>query len=106
MAAPGWDNVNYGWQRWVLGYQSQQQLEFLQRWLGRGSMPSHRSSVWSAAVACCLVCSRSGCSNLGRRERDVQRLFRRSRRCWRAMVFRGIPAKARDYAAKGRPAVT
>lgn len=30
-----WDNINYGWQRWVLGYQSQQQLEFLQRWLGR-----------------------------------------------------------------------
>lgn len=30
-----WDNLNYGWQRWVLGYQSAQQLEFLQRWLGR-----------------------------------------------------------------------
>ncbi|MDH1262841.1 DUF3488 and DUF4129 domain-containing transglutaminase family protein [Pseudomonas sp. GD03944] len=30
-----WDTLNYGWQRWVLGYQSAQQLEFLQRWLGR-----------------------------------------------------------------------
>ncbi|MDP3847901.1 MAG: DUF3488 and transglutaminase-like domain-containing protein [Pseudomonas sp.] len=31
----GWDNLNYGWQRWVLGYQTEQQLRFLQRWFGR-----------------------------------------------------------------------
>lgn len=31
----GWDNLNYGWQRWVLGYQSAQQLQVLQRWFGR-----------------------------------------------------------------------
>ena len=30
-----WDNLNYGWQRWVLGYQSAQQLKVLQRLLGR-----------------------------------------------------------------------
>lgn len=30
-----WDRVNYGWQRWVLGYQGDQQLEVLQRWFGR-----------------------------------------------------------------------
>ncbi|SDJ88207.1 transglutaminase TgpA family protein [Pseudomonas indica] len=30
-----WDRVNYGWQRWVLGYQGEQQLEVLQRWFGR-----------------------------------------------------------------------
>ncbi|MEK1905522.1 MAG: DUF3488 and transglutaminase-like domain-containing protein [Pseudomonas sp.] len=29
-----WDDVNYGWQRWVLGYQSAQQLQLLQRWFG------------------------------------------------------------------------
>lgn len=29
-----WDNLNYGWQRWVLGYQGEQQLAFLQRWFG------------------------------------------------------------------------
>lgn len=29
-----WDRLNYGWQRWVLGYQGAQQLELLQRWLG------------------------------------------------------------------------
>ncbi len=31
----GWDDLNYGWQRWVLGYQGTQQLELLQRWFGR-----------------------------------------------------------------------
>lgn len=31
----GWDNLNYGWQRWVLGYQGEQQLQLLQRWFGR-----------------------------------------------------------------------
>ncbi|HSC81973.1 MAG TPA: DUF3488 and transglutaminase-like domain-containing protein [Pseudomonas sp.] len=30
----GWDDLNYGWQRWVLGYQSAQQLQLLQRWFG------------------------------------------------------------------------
>ena len=30
-----WENLNYGWQRWVLGYQGAQQLQLLQRWFGR-----------------------------------------------------------------------
>ncbi|KIH84596.1 transglutaminase TgpA family protein [Pseudomonas batumici] len=30
----GWDNLNYGWQRWVLGYQGEQQLQLLGRWFG------------------------------------------------------------------------
>jgi transglutaminase-like putative cysteine protease len=30
-----WDDLNYGWQRWVLGYQGAQQLQLLQRWFGR-----------------------------------------------------------------------
>ncbi|MBB1519773.1 transglutaminase TgpA family protein [Aquipseudomonas guryensis] len=29
-----WDNINYGWQRWVLGYRGEQQLSLLQRWFG------------------------------------------------------------------------
>lgn len=29
-----WENLNYGWQRWVLGYQGEQQLQLLQRWFG------------------------------------------------------------------------
>lgn len=31
----GWDDLNHGWQRWVLGYQGAQQLQLLQRWFGR-----------------------------------------------------------------------
>ncbi|UQY34909.1 DUF3488 and transglutaminase-like domain-containing protein [Pseudomonas fulva] len=31
----GWDDLNYGWQRWVLGYQGAQQFELLQRWFGQ-----------------------------------------------------------------------
>ncbi|TLX60130.1 DUF3488 domain-containing protein [Stutzerimonas nosocomialis] len=30
----GWDNLNYGWQRWVLGYQGEQQMDVLRRWFG------------------------------------------------------------------------
>ncbi|MFN3580711.1 MAG: transglutaminaseTgpA domain-containing protein [Pseudomonas sp.] len=30
----GWDDLNYQWQMRVLGYQSESQLAFLQRWLG------------------------------------------------------------------------
>ena len=30
-----WDDLNHGWQRWVLGYQGTQQLQLLQRWFGR-----------------------------------------------------------------------
>ncbi|VXD01482.1 Protein-glutamine gamma-glutamyltransferase [Pseudomonas sp. 8Z] len=29
-----WDSLNYGWQRWVLGYQGEQQVQLLQSWLG------------------------------------------------------------------------
>lgn len=30
-----WDQLNYDWQRWVLGYQGAQQLELYQRWFGQ-----------------------------------------------------------------------
>lgn len=29
-----WDDVNYGWQRWVLGYQAEQQGDMLKNWFG------------------------------------------------------------------------
>ncbi|WP_330115313.1 DUF3488 and DUF4129 domain-containing transglutaminase family protein [Pseudomonas sp. JS3066] len=29
-----WDNLNYGWQRWVLGYQGEAQMELVRRWFG------------------------------------------------------------------------
>jgi transglutaminase-like putative cysteine protease len=30
----GWDNLNYSWQRWVLGYQGEQQFQLFSRWPG------------------------------------------------------------------------
>ena len=29
-----WEDINYNWQRWVLGYRGEQQLGLLQRWFG------------------------------------------------------------------------
>ncbi|MES2819000.1 MAG: DUF3488 and transglutaminase-like domain-containing protein [Pseudomonadota bacterium] len=29
-----WENLNYSWERWVLGYQAEQQLAVFQRWFG------------------------------------------------------------------------
>ena len=29
-----WEDINYNWQRWVLGYKAEQQLGLLQRWFG------------------------------------------------------------------------
>jgi len=96
-----WDNINYGWQRWVLGYQSQQQLEFLQRWLGR---------VDAQSLVIGLV--GGGAFLLGllslwlfrpwQRERDVQqRLFRRFERLLaRHGVSRQPGEGPRDYAAR------
>lgn len=34
-----WDQVNYGWQRWVLGYQGDQQGEMFRRWFGTLDSP-------------------------------------------------------------------
>lgn len=41
-----WDNLNYSWQRWVLGYQGQQQLQILGRWFSGFQVP-----VFIAAAA-------------------------------------------------------
>ncbi|WP_122424766.1 transglutaminase TgpA family protein [Pseudomonas viridiflava] len=44
-----WDNLNYGWQRWVLGYQGQQQLQVLSRWFSGFQAP-----VFVAGIALSL----------------------------------------------------
>ena len=35
-----WDNLNYGWQRWVLGYQGDEQLKVLNRWFADLQAPA------------------------------------------------------------------
>ncbi len=96
-----WDNVNYGWQRWVLGYQSQQQLEFLQRWLGQVDAKSLVAGlVGGGGVLLGLLAL--WLFKPWQRERDVQqRLFRR----FEGLLTRhGVPRAPgegpRDYAAR------
>ncbi|MEQ7922346.1 DUF3488 and transglutaminase-like domain-containing protein [Xanthomonas sp. WHRI 1810A] len=40
-----WDSLNYGWQRWVLGYQGQQQLQVLGRWFSGFDAPVFAGGV-------------------------------------------------------------
>ena len=96
-----WDNINYGWQRWVLGYQSQQQLEFLQRWLGRLDAQSLVIGLVGGGALLLGLLS-LWLFKPWQRERDVQqRLFRR----FEGLLARhGVPRKPgegpRDYAAR------
>ena len=96
-----WDNLNYGWQRWVLGYQSQQQLEFLQRWLGRVDAQSLVIGLVGGG-ALLLGLLALWLFKPWQRERDVQqRLFRR----FESLLARhGVPRMPgegpRDYAAR------
>jgi len=75
-----WDNLNYGWQRWVLGYQGEQQLQTLRNWFGSADLRllgvaavASVAAMW-AVVALWLF-------KPWRREGDAQqRLFRRFER--------------------------
>lgn len=40
-----WDSLNYGWQRWVLGYQGQEQLRVLNRWFSGLQAPAFIGAV-------------------------------------------------------------
>jgi len=96
-----WDNINYGWQRWVLGYQSQQQLEFLQRWLGRVDAQSLVIGLVGGGALLLGLLS-LWLFKPWQRERDMQqRLFRR----FEGLLARhGVPRQPgegpRDYAVR------
>jgi transglutaminase-like putative cysteine protease len=47
-----WDNLNYGWQRWVLGYQGQQQLQVFNRWFSGLEAPAF---IGAAGLVLALV---------------------------------------------------
>jgi len=67
----GWDNLNYGWQRWVLGYQGQQQLQVLGRWFSGFQAP-----VFAGGAAVILGLLALWLFKPWRRESDSQlRLF-------------------------------
>jgi len=66
-----WDNLNYGWQRWVLGYQGQQQLQVLGRWFSGVQAP-----VFAGGAAAILALLALWLFKPWRRESDSQlRLF-------------------------------
>lgn len=101
-----WDTLNYGWQRWVLGYQGAQQMDVLQRWFGR---------IDGRMLAVGLV--GGGATLLGllalwmfrpwRRELDAQqRLFLRFERVLARHAVRRAPGEgARSYAERAARAL-
>jgi transglutaminase-like putative cysteine protease len=96
-----WDRLNYGWERWVLGYQADQQLQVLQRWFG--------SVDWSllglglvAATALLVGLVTLWLFKPWRRERDPQlRQFRRFERLLARQGLRRSPGEgARAFAGR------
>jgi transglutaminase-like putative cysteine protease len=96
-----WDSLNYGWQRWVLNYQGEQQTQMLQRWLGKldaqtlGLGLVAILGVLTAVLALFLF-------KPWRRETDLhQRLFRRFERLLaRHGVHRNKGEGARSFAER------
>ena len=96
-----WDNLNYGWQRWVLNYQGERQLQILQGMLG--TLDARKLGLVAIAAGALLV------SLLAlvlfkpwRRERDPQlRMFRRFEKLLaRHGVVRRAAEGPRDFAAR------
>jgi transglutaminase-like putative cysteine protease len=75
-----WENLNDGWQRWVLGYQQRTQLEMLQKWFGRLDSRDLLISLVGGGGAVVLLVA-LWLFKPWRRERDVQqRLYQRFER--------------------------
>ncbi len=97
----GWENLNYGWQRWVLGYQGERQLDVLKGLFGRlderklGILTVITTAVLLMILALMLL-------KPWRRERDPQlRLFRRFERLLaRQGIERQAGEGARDFAER------
>ena len=88
-----WDDLNHGWQRWVLGYQGAQQLQLLQRWFGRmdgqllGLALVGGGGLLLGLLALFLF-------KPWRRERDP--LLRQFRRFERLLARHGVPRQAAE----------
>jgi transglutaminase-like putative cysteine protease len=75
-----WENLNDGWQQWVLGYQQRTQLETLQKWFGRLDWRDLLISLVGGGAAVLLIVTLL-LFKPWRRERDVQqRLYLRFER--------------------------
>ncbi|MBF6623391.1 MAG: DUF3488 domain-containing transglutaminase family protein [Pseudomonas stutzeri] len=97
----GWENLNYGWQRWVLDYQGERQLRTLERMFGNidarqlGLLLVACAAVLIALLALLLL-------KPWKFERDPQlRLYRRFERLLaRRGVIRQEGEGARDFAER------
>lgn len=49
----GWESLNFGWQRWVLGYQGERQLQVLRGLFGR--IDQGQMGAWMVAIGALLV---------------------------------------------------
>ena len=91
-----WDNLNYGWQRWVLGYQGDEQLKVLNRWFSGLQAPAFLAGLG-------LVLSLLGLwiFKPWQRENDSQlRLFTAFERLLARQGLRRLPGEGADAFAR------
>lgn len=93
----GWENLNYGWERWVLGYQEAQQQQWLSRWFAGAANWLLPVAGGSTLAILALVLLRPG-----RRVGDPElKLYRRFER---VLARKGLRARSgegpHDFAAR------
>ncbi|MBD1599053.1 DUF3488 and transglutaminase-like domain-containing protein [Pseudomonas typographi] len=79
----GWENLNYGWERWVLGYQQAQQSELLLRWFKGWA-------IWVLPTAGTLTVLLLGLAVLRPWRRQVDRVLRQFLRFERLLGWHGL----------------
>jgi transglutaminase-like putative cysteine protease len=102
----GWESLNFGWQRWVLGYQGERQLQVLRGLFGQ--FDPRQLGVWMVAIGAVLVLLLALLLlKPWQRERDVQqRLFRRyEAMLGRCGVVRGKGEGPRAFAERAGQAL-
>lgn len=86
-----WDNLNYAWQRQVLGYQGEAQLELLKRWLGQ--VDATRVGLLLVGLAALLL-GLLAVLLLKPRQREQDPLRRQYRRFERLLAGHGLQRAA------------
>ncbi|MGY4531905.1 transglutaminase-like putative cysteine protease [Pseudomonas sp. TE3786] len=101
-----WEELNYGWQRWVLDYQQGTQLELLQQWFGRLDSRDLVLSLVGGGGAVLMLIG-LWLFKPWRRERDVQqRLYQRFERLLAKHGVRRQPGEgARAFARRAELAL-
>jgi transglutaminase-like putative cysteine protease len=89
----GWDNLNYGWQRWVLGYQGQEQLRVFNRWFAGLEAPAFLTGMGLALGLVAVWVFKPW-----RRESDSQlRLFSAFERVLARHGLRRLPGEGAEH---------